>query len=99
MGKTIGVFNPLQDNLIKVCRDINGDGACDPHESALSSYAYGFAIQIHPGFPKSPQSTGCQTFPPEDFSELQKIISDSGVEKFYYVLARRPNEKWGAQSW
>jgi hypothetical protein len=98
-GGTVGVFSPLRDDLTRVARDINHDGVIDRRESERSTYAHGFAIQIHPGFLGSPRSEGCQTFPPEDFWELQKIIQNSKVEKFYYVLARRPHEKWGTQSW
>jgi hypothetical protein len=80
---------------MRVARDINGDGTIDGRETLHSTYAHGFAIQIHPGFPGGPQSVGCQTFPPNDFEQLQKIIKRSGVETFSYVLVRRPNEKAG----
>lgn len=98
-GRSLGVFTPVQDSLIDVARDVNGDGAIDRKESVLSARAYGFAIQIHPGFPGSPRSVGCQTLPPPDFNILQKIVTDAQVPTFSYVLVRRPNEKTGAHIW
>lgn len=94
-----GVFNPVQDSLMDVARDMNFDGAVDRRESALSARAHGFAIQIHAGFPGSPRSVGCQTMPPPDFAALQKIVADTGAPTFSYALVRRPNEIFGAQDW
>lgn len=93
------VFSPLSDMLMSVARDINANGVIDGKESILSSKAYGFGIQIHPGFPNSPKSTGCQTFPPDDFAEMNKILLSSNAKTFSYVLVRRPNEKTGAYVW
>jgi len=98
-GKTVGVFNPVKDEDIWVARDLNGDGAIDYDESQRSGMAYGFAIQIHPGFLNAPRSTGCQTFPPQDFDKLSKIIWDSKVDTFSYVLMHRPNDKTGNHLW
>lgn len=94
-----GFFNPVQDSLMEVARDMNFDGAIDRLESTRSARAYGFAIQIHAGFPGSPRSVGCQTLPPPDFAALQKIVADAGAATFSYVLVRRPNEIFGAQEW
>ena len=94
-----GLFNPVQDSLMSVARDLNFDGAIDARESALSGGAFGFAIQIHPGFPNSPRSVGCQTLPPSDFSALQAMIANSRAATFSYVLVRRPNEIYGPQEW
>lgn len=94
-----GPFNPVQDSLMAVARDLNFDGAIDTRESALSGGAFGFAIQIHPGFPNSPRSVGCQTLPPSDFSAMQTAIANSRATTFSYVLVRRPNEIYGPQEW
>ncbi len=94
-----GLFNPVQDSLMDVARDINFDGAIDPQESVLSARAHGFAIQIHSGFPGSPRSVGCQTLPPPDFANLQRILLNTGVPTFSYVLVRRPNEIHGTRDW
>jgi len=96
---TSGVFNPVQDSLMEVARDINGDGTIDHSESILSSRAHGFAIQMHAGFPGSPKSVGCQTFPPGDFASLQKTIEATKAKTFFYVLVRRPNEATGPHLW
>lgn len=95
-ARSTGAYSPIRDYLMRVARDLNGDGVIDQTELTRSQHAHGFAIQIHPGFVNGPQSVGCQTFPPNDFEQLQKIIKTSGVETFYYVLVRRPNEKGGA---
>ena len=94
-----GVFNPIDDTLVKVARDINFDGGIDEEESRLSAASHGLAVQIHPGFPGSPRSVGCQTLPPDHFAVLRKIIEDSGVDKFQYILVKRPNERSGARPW
>jgi len=98
-GKTSGVFNPVQDSLMSVARDINTNGAIDEKESATSARAFGFAIQLHAGFPWAPRSVGCQTFPPDDFNVLQKAVFDTGVTTFSYVLVRRPHERLGPRPW
>lgn len=94
-----GVYNPVQDSLMDVARDMNFDGAIDGADSTRSARAFGFAIQIHAGFPGSPRSVGCQTLPPADFATLQRVIAGTGARTFNYVLVRRPNERFGARPW
>lgn len=84
---------------MSVARDSDYNGAIDHEDSVRSARAYGYAIQIHPGFPQGPRSVGCQTFPPDDFLILEKAIKDSGVATFSYVLVRRPNEVFGPRPW
>lgn len=98
-AKYLGLYNPLQDAAMSVARDLNGDGAIDLEESQKSAQAFGFAIQIHAGYPGSPRSTGCQTFPPTDFEELHQALAKQNIETFTYVLARRPNDLDGKNAW
>ncbi|MFO1464012.1 MAG: hypothetical protein U1F66_09550 [bacterium] len=96
---TLGLFNPVQDSLMEVARDVNFDGAIDRRDSLRSARAFGLAIQIHAGFPGSPRSVGCQTLPPPDFTALQQTVAGTKAPTFSYVLVRRPNEKFGERIW
>jgi peptidoglycan hydrolase-like protein with peptidoglycan-binding domain len=83
-----GRFDPLPGVVTRVARDLDHDGTVSPVESTRDYVGAG--IQLHYGALSGPGSIGCQTFPPEDFRMLQRLVK--GAACFTYVLVHRPAE-------
>jgi peptidoglycan hydrolase-like protein with peptidoglycan-binding domain len=86
-------YDPVSDMAMKVARDLNQDGVIDPKEAQRDDY--GLGIQIHSGNAGGPSSIGCQTFEPNDYIDLKKVVHAAKAETFTYVLVRRPNDLTG----
>ncbi|MCB9638266.1 MAG: peptidoglycan-binding protein [Myxococcales bacterium] len=97
-GKGGNRYNPIDDGQFRnSARDVNGNGVIDGSEVDRNYSAS--AIQIHMGNSNSPSSIGCQTMPPNDYSRFQQAIRSAntgGQGSFTYILARRPNDQFGA---